>query len=50
MSSWRSWRWPIFSDDLERGVLSALLTPGDFILVQGLLNFARQNSKNRGLG
>lgn len=38
------------SDDLERGVLSALLTPGDFILVQGLHNFARQNSKNQGPG
>ncbi|WP_155255447.1 hypothetical protein [Bradyrhizobium elkanii] len=38
------------SDDLERGVLSALLTPGDFILVQGLHNFARQNSKSEGPG
>lgn len=38
------------SDDLERGVLSALLSPGDFILVQGLHNFARQNSKNQGPG
>lgn len=38
------------SDDLERGVLSALLSPGDFILVQGLHNFARQNTKNQGPG
>jgi hypothetical protein len=38
------------SDDLERGVLSALLTSGDFILVQGLHTFARQNSKNEGRG
>lgn len=38
------------SDDLERGVLSALLKPGDFILVQGLHSFAKQNSVDKGPG
>ncbi|TYL87730.1 hypothetical protein [Bradyrhizobium cytisi] len=38
------------SDDLERGVLSALLKPGDLILVQGLHSFAKQNSVDKGAG
>ncbi|MCK1480742.1 HNH endonuclease [Bradyrhizobium sp. 197] len=38
------------SDDLERGVLSALLKPSDFILVQGLHSFAKQNSVDKGPG
>ncbi|MCP3477631.1 HNH endonuclease [Bradyrhizobium sp. CCGUVB1N3] len=38
------------SDDLERGVLSALLSPGDYILVQGLHTFARQNEQTEGPG
>ncbi len=38
------------SDDLERGMLSALLSPGDYILVQGLHTFAKQNSVDEGPG
>ena len=35
------------SDDLERGVLSAILNPGDFVLVQGAHTFSPQNDRSR---
>jgi len=35
------------SDDLDRGVLSILLKPGDFILVQGSHIFAKQNKRDQ---
>jgi hypothetical protein len=38
------------SNDLERGVLSALLKPGDFILVSGAHRFAKEISRERRTG
>lgn len=38
------------SDDLERGVLSAIVRPGDFVLVQGAHVFSAQNNRHSGPG
>jgi HNH endonuclease len=38
------------SDDLERGVVPAILSPGDFVLVQGAHISSPQNDRNQGPG